>query len=90
VSHREKEGHEAFCFFLDVFIAGLRSATVVLTPISYVSPQKTCIFGPIYQHTKAYAASGKWGEGSTHGLSTLIFGRTFSLFTSKQQRYGNQ
>jgi len=21
------------------------------------------------------------GEGSTHGLSTLIFGRTFSLFT---------
>jgi hypothetical protein len=25
------------------------SATVVLTPISYVSPQNPCIFHPIYQ-----------------------------------------
>src|SRR5260221_8723858 len=26
------------------------------------------------------------GEGSTHGLSTLTFGRTFSLFTIKTAR----
>jgi Putative restriction endonuclease len=42
-----------FCFFLDVFIAGLRSATVVFAPISYVSPQNRSKFGPIYQEPLA-------------------------------------
>jgi hypothetical protein len=33
-----------FCFFLDVFIAGLRSATVVFAPISHPSAQNSSTF----------------------------------------------
>jgi hypothetical protein len=37
--HRVKRKDMKLFFFLDVFIAGLRSATVVFAPISYSSAQ---------------------------------------------------
>jgi hypothetical protein len=48
--HRVKrKDMKLFCFFLDVFIAGFRSATVVFALISYISPQNWSKFDPIYQ-----------------------------------------
>jgi hypothetical protein len=50
----KRKDMKLFCFFLDVFIAGFRSATVVFALIAHFSPQNLLTLHAYYhQHTSA-------------------------------------